>query len=69
MPKEDIQQALRNYNNDSDFGGNGKMLMQNVVNSLTEDQGDAIISYVLGNKIEKSNTNVKEEEPPSSYLQ
>jgi len=72
MPKEDIQEALRNYKNDMQYGGKGKMLMQTTVLSLTEDQANEIISYVHGTKNSQSidNTQAEEEnETPSSYLQ
>ena len=73
MSKEDMQRALREYRNDMQFGGGGKMLMQNVVQSLTENQGDVIIDYVLGINKESSKNNNKQEEGsaevPTSYLQ
>ncbi len=72
MSKDDIEESIRNYKNDMQFGGNGKMLMQNIAPTLRKVELNAILAYVHGKSSKNTETSMQTEEEkavPSNYLQ
>jgi len=71
MTKDEIEEAIKNYDNDTKYGGSGKMLMQSVAISLRKVELNSIINYLKNTSPTQQNQNATQQknEAPSSYLQ